>query len=333
MTKKRELKFDVNKAEQGIDTFEFKILFNENDNRYFERPFDLTNRYGQQYGSIETRDGKVFLVLNLPRFIRGKNVHPFSYQDRERLEEIYENCRESLKELFGIEVATELCKIECNITHKTMGQATTSDVLNFLCKAMLSGCKDNIKYVGPDKYCPLKEETHTTIIKKKHYWVGKFYDKSEQQRKKLIDQGKMPVGVTPNLLRIEIIMVERTLTKLFGKNKSLSDVFSEESLIKILKEYNRIFGECFSKYETQYLNGCVSKLLATLNETNSVPTTVTREREIIPDIEVLQRTLKKWHKRKQVSNNSKRDARRYEEKFQLQRDVLLTMRNFKNICG
>ena len=129
-------------------------------------------------------------------------------------------------------------------------------------------------------------------------------------------------------------MVERTLEKLFGNCTSFSDILTKDSLIAILREYKRIFCEEMIDGKIKpYLDRCVLLLIESLCDTENPITTIAKERELIPDKEVLRKAIKKWQKIRGVSDNSLRDAEMYAQKLCLPQNVVLTIHDFKESCG
>ncbi len=180
----------------------------------------------------------------------------------------------------------------------------------------------------------MKEESHTVNITRKHYYLGKFYDKSQEiadkRRKFNLPTNNVPLG----LLRIEIVLLDRTLDKLFGNKKTLSDVLTQKNLIEILREYKRIFcDELVDKMIKHYLDACVEKLVESLTDTESPIKTIAKERELIPDVEVLKKALHRYMKMRGKTDNSARDAKRYAEHYDLPVDCIMTIRDFKRSCG
>lgn len=269
----------------------------------------------------------------LPQFVRDNNICPFTVVDSICLEIINYDCEKQLKQLLGVELHSKIKSIECNITQKVSGEATPSDVLNLLSHAFLTCERDNLKYVGAGKKCKYKEETHTLIAKRPHYYILKAYDKTEQQKMELKHQNKSSDSVPEGLLRIEIIMVERTLEKMFGNKMSFSDILTRDSLIEILREYKRIFCNEISVQIKQYLDSCVGLLVESLCDTESPTMTVARERELIPDKRVLRKAMQRWQRMRNVSDNSLRDSEYYAEKYGLPKDTILTIHDFKESCG
>ena len=97
------------------------------------------------------------------------------------------------------------------------------------------------------------------------------------------------------MLRIEIVLLGRTIDKLFGDKTSVYDILTEESLTEILYEYKRIYtNEIIKKHVKPYLTQCKLKLVKSLLRTNNIVATVAIERELIPDKEVLHEVIKKW---------------------------------------
>lgn len=328
----RKTRMVRDKSKQGTDCYTFEVVFQGDLKNLPKQP--LINEQGKKYGTVEVKDGKATVALVLPQFIRETNVQPFTLMDSIYLEIIKNDCEEQLKHLLGSELDSKVKSIECNITQKVSGRATQSDVLNLLSHAFLTSERDNLKYVGASKKCRYKEETHTLIARKPHYYILKAYDKTEQQKMEMKNQKKDTSTVPSGLLRIEIIMVERTLEKMFGNKTSFSDILTKESLIEILREYKRIFcNDIIDIQVKHYLNSCVLCLVESLCDTETPLATVAKERELIPDKEVLRKAIKRWQKMRGVSDNSLRDSEYYAEKYGLPQNVILTLHDFKESCG
>lgn len=61
--------------------------------------------------------------------------------------------------------------------------------------------------------------------------------------------------------------------------------------------------------------------------------TIAKHRELIPDVEVLQRALKRYMRIRGKTDNSARDAKRYAEQYDLPVDCIMTIKDFKRSCG
>lgn len=332
--KERKTRLNKSQAKQGLDTCEFEMaLTGRNMKDLQEMP--LINAQGRQYGSVEASKGKATIKLNLPKFVRDNNIHPYSLTESIRIEIIRNDCETQLKQIFGNNMNTQVTKIEVNITQPVSGNATQADVLNLLSHATLPyASKDNVKYVGPSKKCYLKEENHTVNVSRRHYYYFKFYDKSQE----IIDKRRkfnLPIDDVPrDLLRMEIVFVERTLDKLFKSKQTLSDVLTQKNLTEIIREYKRVFCEELVDGMIQpYLKACVLKLVESLTDTENPIKTIAKERELIPDCVVLQSALKRYMKIRGKTNNAARDTKRYAEQYDLPVDCIMTIHNFRLACG
>lgn len=330
----RKVRLNKCRARQGLDTCEFELaLTGQNMKDLLKQP--LINAQGREYGSVEASKGKATIVLNLPKFVRDNNILPYSITESIKLEIIKNDCEYQLKRIFGSNMNTQITKIEVNITQPVSGNATQSDVQNLFRHAALPHASGDISvFVGPNKKCVLKDEDHSTRIPRKHYWYAKIYDKTQdivdKRRKFNLPADDVPQG----LLRVEIALVDRTLTKLFGTKKTLSDVLTQKNLLEILREYKRIFcDELVEKMIKPYLNACVEKLVESLTETENPIKTIAKERELIPDIIVFKKALSRYMKMRGKTNNAARDAKRYAEQYDLSVDCIMTIKDFKISCG
>ena len=326
---KEKVNIIKDKALQGTDCYIFEIV-SEKKPDYFS-PIDLFNSRTEQYGSIYSQKGKTFVSLVLPRIVRGNNIQPFTLADD--IDTARGKVHKTLVSFFGPDFRGELHSIECNITKEISGNATISEILNLLSHALLSDKKDNIKYIGPDSWCKLKEETHSTISKNIQGVLLKAYDKTEQMGKKICVYANTPI-LPDDVLRIEIVFKRRAIKKLFKNKLDIEDILTYESLLKVVKEYKRIFSAIiFDGHVMPYLKECERALLESLHETNKVETTIAKMHECIPDNEVLYRAIKQWNKDWMISDHALRDTRKYTKKYDLPQDIILTLNDFKKSCG
>lgn len=319
-------RFQKDRARQGMDLAIFEVTFGGNLKDFPEVP--LVNDQGKCYGCLSVDKGTASLKLVLPRFMRENNQKPFSLVDSIYLEGIRNDVSDQLRRFLGEgDFNSTVKSVEVNITQTVSGKAKVSDVLNALSKALLTGKRDHLKYIGPNKDCKLKEDTRTLLAKKNHHYTVKAYDKSFEMRR--AGEKDVPDG----LLRIEIVMVDRTLSKLFGNKVSFEDILTKESLLKVLREYKTIFCDEIIPKVKKYLSGSSLLLTECLCDYESVVQTIALHREVIIDKLVLKKALKKWMGMRGVSNNSSKFANRYAEKYELPEDVIETLKAFRLACG
>lgn len=330
MSNDEKIYFSEEKAQQGTDCYTFEIRCMRDVDAF--ETVELINKHGRSYGCIKTERGMLLLHLVLPHYVRENNIQPYGLWDD--CKGVSKEICEQLKSVLGNTFISHVRSVECNITQRVSSNAVTSDVLNLLNHALLSSAKDNLEYSGSNKKFALKKEIHTVIFRKAHYYTLKAYDKTEEYRKKCMERGGSNVDIADNVLRIEIILLGRTIDRLFGFNTSVYDILSEESLIEIMREYKRIYiKEIIEVYVKPYLTQCKQKLVQSLLRTNNIIATVAIEREIIPDKEVLRRAIKEWQEIKGVSPHAARDMKRYEKRMNLPYGVIHTLKEFRIACG
>ncbi|MGO5168579.1 hypothetical protein ACTQ5P_09700 [Bacillota bacterium LCP21S3_G6] len=329
----RKKRVKRNGHKQGTDNYEFEVAFQSNLKDLPEQP--LINDQGKRYGTVKVVNGKATVNLVLPEFVRDNNIQPFTLTDSIYLEICKNDVEKQLKQILGSEITSTVKSIECNITQKVSGKASQSDVLNLLCHATLSTDSDNHKWVGASKNSKYKEVTRTITHTRQHYYVLKAYDKTREQETRNKKENKHNESVPKGLLRIEIIMQDRIIKKLFGDKTSFSDILTKDSLIAIIQEYKRIFCDELIEHDVKtYLSGCKWKLIESLTQTDNVAETIAKERELIPDVEVLKKAMSKYLKlRHKPTSNLSRDIKAYAERYALPQDTILTLHDFKESCG
>ena len=180
--------------------------------------------------------------------------------------------------------------------------------------------------------CKYDKETETLIIRKRNYYVLKSYDKTLEQRKK----GRFDVG--NGLLRIETVMQDRTIQKLFGEYCTIRDILTEKGLMEIIREYKRIFTEdIINGHILPCLSDVQEILFSSLMETDSLVETIALRKELIMDEELLRKALLKWYKSKGYSGerakrNTATQICRCRVKYEFPKDAINTLREFKKIC-
>lgn len=316
----------MQKSKAGIDGVEFELIREEVDQLPFDRP--IINLEGREYGSIKTRKGKVIIEACLPKFLRDDNVRPFSIEDMKHLGDIQKDIQRNLQNALGTSYDIKefyLKSIECNITQKVVGSCTPSQVINLFNISETE--RPTVTYQSASKQCKYDKRWESLSISRKNYYLLKVYDKSYEQRK------KWNKNVEDGLLRIEIVMQDRMIKKMFGDKKSLPDILKKDSLIKVMGEYKRIFvDETIEKKIRPCLDGIRETLLSTLTETGSLQEALALHRGLIVDLEVLRKTIKKKC-RIEGKDDSSRQRIYSLKKYNLPESVLRTIKQFHVACG
>ena len=297
----------------------------------------LKNSYGKEFGGVEIDKGKIHISLCLPKFIKEYNIRPFSMTDVFMLKVIKNDIETALQRVIKGKIdnrpdvlSASAKAIECNITKQVTGQGSCSDVLNLINRSFTEGT--NVVYQRASLKCKYDKETESLIIRKRNYYVLKSYNKTLEQRKK----GNF--DVENGLLRIETVMQDRTIQKLFGECSTIRAVLTEQGLMKIIREYKRIFLEdIIEEHILPCLRDVTEILYSSLTKTDSLTETIALRKELIMDGELLRKALFKWYKskgysRERAKRNTDTQICRCQVKYGFPKDAINTLREFKKIC-
>ena len=328
-------------AKQGIDSANFELILNgvHGDITIKNRP--LQSKQGIRFGWVNCVDGVAKVSLNFPKFTQTDNVHPFQPMSTLKLEMLKYNLEEQLKGIFGHgEIATSRLKsIECNITQRVCGKQSceqVNNVLRLLGVSMLSKRADqqNKLFVNASKNNRYKMSVTGVVTHSVNgRYVLKAYDKYLQALREDVTDCEVEEG----LLRIEIIMQKRTLTKLFGDKLSISEILQQESLLAIMNEYKRIYvNEIYNGYVERCIEHNSQEVFEELQKAKTahyITETIAQNKEIIYDVEILRRALKKYYKLKNMPDNSRMIIHKLAKKYEIPTDVLATLEEFAKSCG
>lgn len=333
-------KLNKRRCQSGMDGMELALTLENMEHLYLPKE-ELKNNAGNTIVSMECVHGVVKAYVNAVHGVRSDNVKPYGCLGE--LNEIKlgivearvtqfmrEYLQKHLKDRYSDEMiqAMAVKSLEVNVTIPCVGGATPSDVI-----ALIDLALDKTMVFRKRKSQGKYEKVNTGCLfsKPKEYRV-KVYDKPEEQRQK-----GNPL-VAENLLRIEVVFIDRALRRMFGGKRSLLDVLSFEAIEIMCREYKRVLEQDIIRGSvTPCLDYCVSQLVESLvlAETgNEISETVTRYKELIPDTEVLRKALKRWYHIRGEEDKSKQVIRYYRQKnISLPDGVLKTIRAFHDAAG
>lgn len=234
---------------QGADgiNFQLQLTIKGLEQASFDKK-PLKNQSGEEYAWIECLGGKVSAYVNLPSAIRPNNVQPFQLSDCIHLdmisqtvvEYVREYLKDNLQEHYSENILKLLTvsKMECNLTIKCIGKCKPKDVIRLFEKSFTKTTA--YKEVGPDGKTYKKPETGITTSKA-HEWVLKVYDKTHDQRR----LGNLKVE--PNLVRVELVFLERMLDRMFANKKSLEDILTRKAIKTLIEQYQATFEDICEK--------------------------------------------------------------------------------------
>lgn len=326
------------KNRQGIDSINFSMPLQCNSLLLSAPPpKSLYNQFGDKIMEATISCGKVNLFCNLPRVVRSNNVKPFGVDDFDKISEISVMIKEfissylseHLKEQYNPQTLEELqvCQLECNITLPCEGRCTPSDVINLINLSISNPEQDNVLYQRPDEKCTYQKKNSSLQITSKNEYHIKVYDKTLERKR------KNDFSVENNLVRIEIVLLKRRLTRILSKNISLESVLSAESFMLILDEYCKLIEtEIIENRIKPFLNYCVRTMVEFYTSIlfgRRLDQLIARHRNLIVDIEVLRRVLIKCAKDNESKvNYTRQRIYNVRKRYELPEDVIKTIKKF-----
>mgnify|MGYP007075840477 CR=1 FL=1 len=334
-----KVRLNKKRCQSGMDGMELVLKLENMENLYLPKE-ELKNTAGNTIVSMECVGGVVKAYVNAVHGVRSNNVQPYGcwgILNEVRLgivefrvtEFMREYLQKHLKDQYSDEMiqAMAVKSLEVNVTIPCVGGATPSDVI-----ALIDLALDKTTVFRKRKTQEKYEKVNTGCLfsKSKEYRV-KVYDKTEEQRQK----GNLLVE--ENLLRVEIVFIDRALRRMFGDKRNVLDMLSFQSIETMCREYKRVLEkDIINGGIKPCLNYCVEQLVESLKaETrNEISATVTRYKELIPDMEVLRVALKRWYRIRGEEDKSKQAINYYRQKgIGLPEGVLQTIRAFHDAAG
>lgn len=333
------VRLNKKKCQQGLDgmNLEFSFGVADMENLYLPQE-ELKNKAGNTIVRLDCISGKVRAYVNAVHCIRPSNVKPFGVADAIKLELvkgrvtdfIQEYLQKHLKGRYSEEVIQNMTvkALEVNITMLCVGGATPSDVISLLDLA-LDKTTIHRRRKRQTKYA--KVNTGCLFSKAKEYRL-KVYDKTEEQHQK-----GNPL-VEKNLLRIEVVFIDRSLRRMFGERRGLLDVLSVQAIETMCWEYKQVLEQDIINGSVKpCLKNCVAQLLKSLQSAETgheISAAIAQCKELIPDIEVLRKALKRWYEWRGIKDISKQIICHYRKRnFRFPEGVIKTIKVFHDAAG
>lgn len=337
---KNDLELNTRKCKQGFDglNFEYKIDNPQYLFKVLPPPRALLNKNENVIARISCTNEKIELYVNPVHYISPDNIYPFNIGYSKELEGllgeiiwfIQKYLDDNLRWMDKNEIIGNLMlkQMECNITLPCVGKAKTSDVIAFMDLAVHETMLWRISNSETD----YRKRNNSCSFNKDHAYKVKIYDKTEEQR---VHEGKV---IDNNMLRIEIVFIQRKINAMYGARKSICDILTVSGLEIACKEYKKVFIENIRNAKLiPCLNFCKGQLLDSLinsEDESPIQLTVLKNKELIVDIEILRRALKDWYQSRNMKNNSKQVIYMYRRNnMHFPEDVIKTMKAFREALG
>jgi len=206
-----------------------------------------------EFMALSQRDGKIFVSINLPRFLRKTNKHPFRVSETRACGEMVSYVLSFLSS-YGLENA-QVQTAEVNLTLNVAKYTTTDQVLR-----LFNYCFDKQDYgksfAAFSSVKRLGLATHTKrmeCVKTQKSADGshllKIYDKNEQ------------LGIVngQELLRIEMVIQRRELFRLF-EDRSLEGIINDDGINKLVGYFCKTWMEYTAPRINKYRKGVQKEL-------------------------------------------------------------------------
>lgn len=327
------------KCQQGLDGMNLEYSLNlDNAKDLYIPEEELKNKAQQTVVKIVCIGGKVRAYVNAVHALRPNNVKPLGIADTIKLELVQSEAvefiktylRKNLKNQYSDEYidCLKVTQLECNLTLKCCDKAIPSEVISLFDLAF-----DETGLRRKRKRESEYEKLNTSWVhsRPKEYKI-KVYDKTLEQHEK-----GNPL-VESNLLRIEVVFIDRSLKRMYGDKRTLSDILTKQSIELLCQEYKRVLEEDIIENNIKpCLDYCVQRVFESLTHSESgkeISETVARHKELIVDIDVLRRALKKWYQFRHMNDNTKQVIYEYRRKnLGLPEDVIKTVKLFHKSTG
>lgn len=335
---------DLTTCRSGVDCLTFIIEFDQVVKDISE--IKLCNKNKQEYGFISVTSGTGIVSINLAKSIRGDNIKSFGLTDVIALEMIKDVVLTELKNIIGYEVRTVLKSLEVNLTTNLIGDTKADNVLKLFHHSTLHAKqdkRDNLMYLGKNRFRTLDDEAHSLIVRFPGQMVLKVYDKSFEAKSKEPSE-RIRNNIPDDLIRVECVFLDRTLTRLFGTKLSIEEVLTKASLIVVLDEFKRIVcGKLIDIDMKKYLSACTIELTEQIQNAHDeakknkdkyyLNAAVANNKHLIPSVEILQKALKRFYKMRRVIDNSARDAKILSETYDISFDLFKTIKRVKELSS
>lgn len=322
------------KGLQGLDGLNLEYSINLDNAKHLYIPEEeLKNEAEHTVVRISCVGGKIRAYVNAVHAIRLNNIKPLGIADTIKLELVKSKVVEFIKAYLQKNLENQysneyidnlrVTQLECNLTLKCYGNASPSAVISLF---DLAFDETGIRRKRKKKAGYEKINKSWVHYRPKEYKI-KVYDKTLEQHEK-----GNPL-VENNLLRIEIVFIDRSLKRMYGDKRTLSDILTKHAIEVLCKEYKRVLIEdIIEKNIKPCLDYCVQRVFESLTYSESgkeISETVARYKQLIVDIEVLRRALKKWYKLRGMNDNTKQIIYQYRKKsLGLPEDVIKTVKLF-----
>ena len=310
---------------QGVDGYTFEITSKKN---FSPTPkIEMKSPHGTVFGTLTAKSGYYELFVCPPRYVRDTNEVPFGVSDLKYLSEMREEIKRVLKKEFPRGYYIDFKKTEVNITDTMVGKCRCENVFGLLCDSMIHHREQNILYVTQTRESVIDREIPGFVSRTiGNQWKLKCYDKQRQ-----LDV-EMGVQISEQLVRMEFILLSRKIQKMFGKDHSIDNIFSHNSVMLLINEYKVLMDNVIENYVKKHLSRVHEQLLEDLRILKSPTDVYCLRKRNIYDEKQMTKALKVYYKEQGREDSSRQVIHSLNRKFLLPKNTLDTIRKFHRQC-
>lgn len=319
-------KIESSHPKQGIDGCTFYI-----EPKWIYTPLmsevPLMNSNGNVYGTLKQVGIDYVLFVCPPKYVRTTNAIPFGIFDLTYIDEMREDIERFLKKQFPKGYYITSAKMEVNETDTMVGRCQCENIFDLFCNSLLHEKDQNIFYVTQSKDCSIKRDVDSMISRTiGNQWKLKCYNKT-----KMLEM-EINMELEDSAIRIEFILMTRKLHKLFGKNLSIANIFSQSGVMLLINEYKLLMDNLIDNYVKKYLSKVHKQLLEDLRRLESPTDVYCLWKENIHDREQMKKVLRSWYRERNMNDNSNQVLQGLNKKFKLPDDTFKTVKKFHINC-
>lgn len=265
---------------------------------------------------IKPKGNNTEVAIILPRFVRDNNSIGFGTKDANRINDVIDQTNKILKHCFkrdttdlvvrSVEVALT---IDMNIVNETLTNNLVSFMSRILLDAEMKTESNKSIYSPQNKYVSGKRRKGYIYIKDE---IVKSFETSTLSNKRMkikcYSKGaNSSFGGESSVFRLEFVFNERGIRYITKKEDvRLSDILDRKMIKKFIEQYKQDYMEIVAPKIRGFLRESVRIIYDSFKDNKKVYDVLLLNKDIIYDIAVYEKALKKYYKLQNKTDTSYR---------------------------